>query len=330
MEYRALGQTGLKVSVLSYGAAPLGGVFGELDEADGIATVHAAFDAGINYVDVSPYYGVTRAETVLGKALKTVPRDRFILSTKVGRYDSAVFDFSAERITRSIEESLTRLNVEHIDLILCHDIEYVDIQQVIDEAIPTLYKLRDQGKVRFVGFSGLPLAIYPRVLDQLPYRVSNSARNQNYPRVLDQAGVDAVITYCHYALNDTSLSDIMPYLQEKQVGIINASPLGMGLLTNQPPPAWHPASAEMKAACARAAALCRESGSDIVTLGMQFALANPDVATTLSGIASRQQLEQNLACVGQPPDPDLLRDVLALLQPIHNQTWPSGRPENNA
>lgn len=309
METRPLGQTGLELSVLGLGAAPLGGVFGELDEADGIATVHAAFDAGINYVDVSPYYGVLKAEIVLGKALKTVPRDRFILSTKVGRYGDRDFDFSAERVTRSVDESLQRLNVDYIDLILCHDIEFVDINQVVEEAIPALYKVRDTGKVRFVGFSGLPLAIYQKVLDRMD--------------------VDAIITYCHYSLNDTSLTETISYLQAKQVGIINASPLGMGLLTNHLPPAWHPADEAMKAACARAAKLCRERGTDIAALGLQFSLANNDVTSTLSGIANRQQLAQNLACVGVPPDPELLRDVLAILKPIHNKTWSNGRPENN-
>ena len=309
METRPLGKTGLELSVLGLGAAPLGGVFGELDEADGIATVHAAFDAGINYVDVSPYYGVLKAEIVLGKALKTVQRDRYILSTKVGRYGDRDFDFSAERVTRSVDESLQRLNVDHIDLILCHDIEFVNINQVVEEAIPALYKARDTGKVRFVGFSGLPLAIYPKVLDRVD--------------------VDAIITYCHYSLNDTTLEATIPYLQAKNVGIINASPLGMGLLTNHPPPAWHPADAELRAACAHAAALCRERGADIATLGLQFSLSNNKVASTLSGIANRQQLAQNLACVGVAPDPDLLRDVLAILEPIHNKTWPNGRLENN-
>ncbi len=309
MEYRTLGKTGLQVSVISYGAAPLGGAYGELSEADGIATVHAALDAGINYIDVAPYYGVTRAETVLGKALKTVPRDRYILSTKVGRYDSDQFDFSAERVTRSVDESLARLNAGHIDLILCHDIEFGDINQVINETLPALRKLTDSGKVRFVGFSGLPLAIYPRVLEH--------------------TDADAIITYCHYTLNDTSLLDTLPYLQSRQVGVIAASPLSMGLLTDGPPPPWHPADAELRAACVQVAELCKQRGSDIMTLGMQFALANSDVATTLSGFASPAQLEQNLACVGQSPDPDLLRDVFALLQPVQNRTWPSGRPENN-
>ena len=213
MEYRPLGTDRACRCPFSAMARPrLAACSATVSEAEGIGTVHAALDAGINYVDVAPYYGVLKAEILLGKALKTVPRDRYILSTKVGRYDSDVFDFSAERVTRSVDESLQRLNVEHIDLILCHDIEFVDIHQVINEAIPALRKVQETGKVRFVGFSGLPLAIYPKVMDQVD--------------------VDAIITYCHYALNDDSLNSLMPYLQAKQVGVINASPLGMGLLTD--------------------------------------------------------------------------------------------------
>lgn len=308
MEKRPLGNTGLEVTILGYGAAPLGGIFGDYDEAEGIATVHAVLDSGINYIDVAPYYGVLKAETVLGKALKTVPRENYVLSTKVGRYDSASFDFSAERVTRSVDESLQRLHIDYIDLILCHDIEFVNIDQIIHETLPALEKVRATGKVRAIGFSGLPLKIYQRVIDIVP--------------------VDAIISYCHFSLNDDSLTTITPYLKEKQVGIINASPLGMGLLTDAPPP-WHPAGPEIREAAVKAGELCRERGASLPILGLSYSLTNPDVSSTLSGIANRQQLAENLACVANPPNPELLRDVLEVLQPIHNRTWPSGLPENN-
>src|SRR5437588_5841913 len=131
MIQRPLGRTGLQLSALSYGASPLGNVFRPIDEAEGIRTVHTALDLGINFIDVSPYYGLTKAETVLGKALATVPRDRYHLATKVGRYGENEFDFSAARVTRSIEESLGRLGVETIDLIQCHDVEFGDLNQVV-------------------------------------------------------------------------------------------------------------------------------------------------------------------------------------------------------
>ena len=112
MHYRPLGQTGLNVSILSYGASPLGGVFRDTDDHEGIRTVHTALDLGINFIDVSPYYGATRAETVLGRALRGIARDRYILATKVGQYGDGQFDFSAARMTRSLDESCARFGVE--------------------------------------------------------------------------------------------------------------------------------------------------------------------------------------------------------------------------
>jgi L-galactose dehydrogenase len=309
MNYRPLGNTGLQVSVLSYGASPLGSVFRPIDEAEGIRTVHTALDLGINFIDVSPFYGLTRAETVLGKALAGIPRDHYYLATKVGRYGQDVFDFSAARMTASVDESLCRLQVEHVDLIQCHDIEFGSLDQVVHETLPALQKLREQGKARFIGITGYPLAIYPRVLDQVP--------------------VDTVLSYCHYALNDTSLEELLPYLEQKGVGIINASPFSMGLLTERGAPEWHPAPEFLKAACARAAAHCRSRGVDIAQLALQFALSNPAIATTLVGTASPENLRKNVAWSEQPPDPELLAEVQAILAPVRNMTWPSGRPENS-
>jgi L-galactose dehydrogenase len=305
MEYRPLGKTGLRVSALGYGASPLGSVFREIDEAEGVRAVHTAIDLGINFIDVSPYYGVTRAETVLGKALREIPRDRYLLATKVGRYGPNEFDFSAGRAARSVEESLRRLGVETIDLIQCHDIEFGSIDEVVEETIPALRRLQAQGKVRFIGITGLPLAVFPAVLDRTP--------------------VDTVLSYCHYTLNDSSLDELLPYLRAKEVGVINASPLAMGLLTERGAPSWHPASPEIQAACARAAAHCRRRGVDIAQLALQFALGAPDVATTLVGTASPENLRKNAAWIDQPIDRDLLAEVLAILAPIHNRTWPSGR-----
>jgi aryl-alcohol dehydrogenase-like predicted oxidoreductase len=309
MNYRPLGNTGLQVSALSYGASPLGSVFRPIDAAEGIRTVHTALDLGINFIDVSPYYGLTRAEEVLGKALVTIRRDRYLLATKVGRYGQEQFDFSAERVTASIDESLRRLQVEHVDLIQCHDIEFGSLDRVIQETLPALRKVHEQGKARFIGITGYPLAIFPRVLEQTP--------------------VDTVLSYCHYTLNDSSLAELLPYLQQKGVGIINASPLAMGLLTERGAPDWHPAPPPLKAACAQAAAHCRSRGVDIAQLALQFAVSNPAIATTLVGTASLENLRKNVAWSEQPPAPELLAEVQAILAPVHNMIWPSGRPENN-
>lgn len=309
MRTRSLGRTGLEVSILGYGASPLGGVFGEVEAGEAERAVHTAVDLGINLFDVAPYYGLTRAETALGGALAGIPRDRYIVATKVGRYGGADFDFSAARVLRSIEESLTRLRVEMIDIITCHDIEFVAIEQVIGEAIPALYRAREQGKVRFIGVSGLPLKIYHTVLDRIP--------------------LDTILSYCHYCLNDDSLAEHLPYFQQKGVGVVNASPFAMGLLTGRELPEWHPAGEPLRAACRRATDHCRSRGASLPALALQYSVSHPGIAVTLTGMRSQQEVEQNTAWLQQPIDQDLLAEVLAILAPVHNQTWPSGLAENN-
>lgn len=309
MEYRTLGKTGLSVSVLGFGASPLGNVFGEIAEPDAIRAVHTALDLGVNFIDVSPYYGLTLAEHVLGKALKTIRRDRYYLATKVGRYGANTFDFSAQRVTQSVDESLERLNVEYIDLIQCHDIEFVGLDQIIHETLPALRQLQERGKIRFIGITGLPLKIFETVLAQ--------------------AEVDTILSYCRYSLNDTALSRLLPTLREKNIGTISASPLGMGLLTNYGVPSWHPAPANIREKCAEAATYCRAHGTNISRLALQFAVANPAIHTTLVGTASVENITANVRWIEEPLDLSLLAEVLAILAPIHNQTWASGRPENN-
>ena len=309
MEYRVLGKTGLTVSALSLGASSLGSVFRPVDEAEGIRAVQTAIDLGINLIDVSPYYGLTKAETVLGKALKEIPRDKYYLATKVGRYGADLFDFSAARVTASVHESLARLNVDYVDIIQCHDIEFGDLDQVVNETLPALRQLQERGKVRLVGVTGLPLKIFRYVLER--------------------AELDTILSYCHYSLNDATLEALVPNLKEKQVGIINASPLSMGLLSDRGAPDWHPASVAVRAACVRAATFCREQGTDIAKLALQFSVAHPDLATTLVGTASPENTAKNVRWVEEPMDQELLAQVMQMLEPIHNKTWPSGRPENN-
>lgn len=309
MRYRKLGKTGLDVSVMGFGGSPLGGVFGEVDAGECVRTVHEALDAGVNYFDVAPFYGLTRAESMLGKCLTGVSREKFVLSTKVGRYGEADFDFSAARVTRSVDESLQRLGLETIDLLVCHDIEYVSLDQIVDETLPALRRIQELGKVRFLGISGLPLKIFHTVLGR--------------------TDLDFILSYCHYSLNDTSLESLLPTLREKGIGVINASALGMGLLTERPLPDWHPASAEMRGIRTSAAIYCKEHGVELSHLGLQFALANPEIATTLVGMADRATLAKNLAAVDSAPDPELLRNVQEILHSIHNLSWPSGRPENS-
>lgn len=309
MKYRPLGKTGLEVSVLSLGASSLGSVFREINEEEGIRTVHEALDRGINYIDVSPYYGLTKAETVLGKAIKDIPRDRYYLSTKAGRYGEHDFDFSYDRIIRSIDESLARLNIDYVDMLFLHDIEFGDMDQVLNEGIPALYELKKQGKTRFVGVSGLPLKIFKTVL----------AKHD----------LDVILSYCHYSLNDHSLLELVPLLKEKGVGLVNASPLSMGLLGGKQPPAWHPASDEIKRVCGEAAEYCKRNGLNLAKLAIQFSVGNEDIPTTLVSTASPQNIIDNIAYAEEPVDEAALKAVLDILQPIMNRSWVSGRPEHN-
>lgn len=308
MEYRRLGETDLVVSVLGYGASPLGGVFDDVDETDAVRSVRESLSSGINFVDVSPYYGSTRAETVLGRALLGVPRDEYVLATKVGRYGDDEFDFSEQRVRASLDESLLRLGVDHVDLIQCHDIEFGSLEQVVEQTIPALRALVDVGKARYVGVTGYSL----KALEQV------SAR----------AKVDTILTYCRYNLQDRSFTKWAPVFAERAIGVINASVLAMGALTTRGAPSWHPASRELLDACARAARLCHDRGSDVAKLALQFALRLPGVASTLVGSASAENMARNIAWSEGEMDLDLLAEVERVLAPVRNAGWPVGRPEN--
>ena len=311
MKYRKLGKTGLDVSILSFGGSSLGGAFRDIDESEGIRTVHVAIDHGINLIDTAPFYGLTKAETVLGKALREIPREKYLLATKVARYGykEKDFDFSADRVTRSIDESMERLGVEYIDFIQVHDMEFGNMEQIVNETIPALKKVQATGKVRYVGISSLPLKL------------------QRY--VLDRTEVDQIQSYCHYCLNDTALEDFLPYLRERGVAVFNSAPLAMRLLSDEGPPDWHPAPAEVKAKCAEAAKYCQERGGQLGKLALQFSVANPEIPTNIVGTANPKRILQNIREIEEPLDEELLAGVLEILRPVHNVTWPSGRPENN-
>jgi len=311
MHYRTLGRTGLKVPVLSFGGSSLGGAFRTTDDREAIRTVHVALDLGMNFIDVSPYYGATKAETVLGQALKEVPRDRYILATKVGQYGTGQFDFSAARVKGSLDESCARLGVDYIDLLQCHDIEFADHNQIVNETLPALVELRAAGRIGHIGITGLPLKVFTSILDRVGANV-----------------VETVLSFCRYELNDTALDSLIPYFKTKGVGIINASPTGMGLLTERGVPSWHPAPPAMVAGARRAVDYCKSVGADIVKLAVQFCVAHPGIATTLVGSANPDNIRKNAEYIDEPIDFELMGKVLELLKPIHNHNFTRGRPEN--
>jgi len=306
---RPLGHTGITVPILGFGAATLGGSYGPMALSEAERAVHAALDAGMNFFDTAPYYGRTESERALGHCLRGVDRKRYVLATKVGRYGDNEFDFTAARVTASVDESLARLGTDHLDLLQCHDIEFWPLQRIIDETLPALQRLKQSGKVRAIGITGYPLNIFRTVLAQ--------------------AKVDVILSYCHHTLLDQTLAQEVPWLQQQGVGILNASPLSMGLLSSKGPPPWHPAPDAMKAVCRQAAALCAARGTDLGRLALQFALTMPGVASTFVGVGSVTELDANVASLTAPVDSVLLGEIKVLLAPWHNQPWTSGLPENN-
>src|SRR3954451_10953856 len=266
MERRPLGKTGLTLPILSFGASSLGQEFRQVDVGEALRSVHVALDAGMNFIDTSPYYGRGMSEVLLGVALRDVPRDRYLLSTKLGRYAPQHFDFSARRVAESVDVSLERMKVDHLDVILCHDIEFVDMRQIVDETLPALRKIQEQGKVRFVGVSGYPMKMFRYVLDH--------------------ADPDVILSYNHYTLQNTMLADLVPYLKQKGVGVMNAAPFSARLLTDQPLPKWHKATPFVRETAKRAAEHCARKGSDIAKLAVQYSIANRDMATCIVGSAN--------------------------------------------
>jgi L-galactose dehydrogenase len=308
MIYGVLGNTGLKVSIVGFGAASLGHEYGQIDSDEGNRAVHYAIERGINYFDVAPFYGRTLAETRLGEAL-VGHRDKVILASKVGRYDVDEFDFSAKRIITSVEESLDRLKTDYIDVFQAHDIEFVDKEQIINETLPAMNMLKQQGKVRFVGITGYPLHVLKDVAEA--------------------SEVDTILSYCRYNLMDSTMDDVLtPAARRKGIGLINASPLHMRVLTEKGAPDWHPAPRRVLEVGRQVARYCRSRGVDIADLAMQYALGHDYVATTLVGMSRVKHVDSNVKSVGVAPDPGILAEVLHMIEPVANVVWIEGRPEN--
>src|SRR5205809_826329 len=283
MQTRRLGQTDLHLPILSFGASSLGQEFRSVKLEDALASVRVALECGMNFIDTSPFYGRGMSEVLLGIALRDVPRESYYLCTKLGRYDLPHFDFSRKRVFESIDVSLHRLGIDHLDICLCHDIEFVPMQQIVDETIPALRTVQKQGKVRFIGVSGYPMKIFRFVLDQ--------------------TGLDVILSYNQYTLQNTRFADeLAPYLKAKGVGIMNAGPFSARLLTNAPLPKWLKEPEHVKAAARKAAEHCAKQGVDIAKLALQFSIANPDIATTIAGSANPDNIRNWAKWIEEPLD----------------------------
>ncbi len=307
MKYREIGKTGMKVSKISFGASSLGGVFHSLKEETGIEAVYTAIDNGINFIDVSPYYGHLKAETVLGKALKNVDRGRYYLSTKVGRYGKDgvnYWDYSAKKAKESVYESMERLNVDYIDLMNIHDIEFSDLEQVCNETLPALVELRSKGIIKHVGITNLNLRHFKYVIDHVP------------------AGtVESVLSFCHYTLNDDALADYLDYFESKNIGVINASPYSMGLLTERGIPDWHPVPDALIRLSKKAIEYCKSKGISIEQLAVGFSVNNPRIATTLFSTTNPENVLKTIRYANAPLDMELVKEVQKIFEPGFRDTW---------
>lgn len=309
MNYRQLGKTELEVSILGFGASPLGNVFDVCDEKEGTQSVHYAIDHGVNFFDVSPFYGLTLAETRLGKALEG-KRNDIILATKCGRYDLQEFDFSRDRILKSIDESLHRLKTDHVDLFQLHDIEFVDKNQILDIAIPAIREVQQSGKARFIGITGLPV----RYLAQITREIE----------------LDTVLSWGHYNLLEDEINDeLVPLSREKGFGLMNAAPLMQRILSPAPLPGWHRSPDEVKAMQPILLAICEKYGESLAQVALKYAMNHPDIATTIVGMNNLQAIKENVCAVDFQTPEELLEEIETLLAPVKNKMWFEGKAENN-
>lgn len=312
MQKNKLGKTGLELSALSFGASSLGGVFHDIKEKEAIEAVFTAIDGGMNFIDVSPYYGHYKAETVLGKALKEIPRDKYYLSTKVGRYGKDgvnTWDYSGKRATESVYESMERLNIDYIDLINVHDIEFQaslpgGLQKVCDETLPALVELKKKGVVGHVGITDLQLENQKWVIDHV-----------------EEGTVESVLNFCHHCLCDDKLVDYLDYFESKGIGVINASPLSMGLLSERGIPGWHPAPRPLVEACIKAAQHCKAKGYPIEKLAIQYSISNPRIAATLFSSANPLNVKKNIEWAEEPIDWNLVKEVQEIIGDQKRVSW---------
>ncbi|KAJ1564725.1 hypothetical protein HK096_006590 [Nowakowskiella sp. JEL0078] len=313
------------------------------------STIRRAFELGINLIDTSPYYG--RSEIIIGNSLAVLasdyPRSSYYISTKIGRYgpQKEHFDYSASRVRESVAESLRRLKTDYLDVVFCHDVEFVDDHIVLEEALPALFELKEEGKIKCVGISGYPLP----VLDNI---------TRTWVKIHPEKPLDIIMSYCHYTIHST---DILPYISKfKESGvktILNASPLSMRMLTTFGPPLWHPAKQDLKDAVKEVQVILESEGVDIAELATLFGFGLgyqefvkdfhktedldkenyliPGISSIVIGASTPKEVELAFAryneVIGKAVIPSKLKEkrlqllgiVVEKLKPFWNYSWPS-------
>jgi aryl-alcohol dehydrogenase-like predicted oxidoreductase len=312
MKTRPLGNTGIDLPILSFGASSIGAEFRSVSLDEAMQSTRTAIDLGMNFIDTSPFYGRGMSEVLLGLGLKGIPREKYLLGSKLGRYSDIHFDFSARRVEESVHVSLQRLGTDYLDIMLLHDVEFVSLPQIWEETLPAVLKLKEQGKIRAVGFSCYPLKTFHTVLDHV------------------ENDIDCVLSYNRYTLQNTSfVEDLLPRLAAKNIGAMNAGPFSARLLTNAALPGWLKEPEAVKAAARAAAKHCADRGVDIAQLALQFSCEHPGLATTIAGSANPANIRKWAEWLSQPIDRGLLAEVQAIFAPVKNLGHLEGLPENN-
>ena len=253
------------LSVLGMGGSGYGSSYGTFDEKEAVRALRYALGKGINFIDTAYWYGQGASERFIGNALKGTPREKYFIATKVARYEKDVarmFDFSAEKATRNAQESLERLQLDYVDLLQVHDVEFApSINVVVESTLPALQRLKERGLCRYIGITGYPLGTLRAIVEKSPVKI------------------DSVLSYCRLTLNDSSLTNEFSYYKGKGIPLINASPVGMGLLTEggRGIPKWHPASPEIQKAAVDASRYCSEQGVDITRLAINYSTSFKEV-----------------------------------------------------
>jgi D-threo-aldose 1-dehydrogenase len=321
---RQLGWTGVTVTELGLGTAPLGDLWDVIDEEEAGALLSAAWEGGVRYFDTSPWYGKGQAEHRVGRALYRKPRDQFIISSKVGRtlrrpfkegpfergdwlggleFD-AIFDYSYDGVMRSFEDSLQRLGMNKIDVLLIHDLDpwhfkteakigpYMN--QLFTSGWRALEELRDQGVIKGIGAGFNTMGTIPRYLDLFD--------------------IDFFLIAMRYTLLEQDvLDDEFPRCADRAVGIVVGGTYNSGILaTGAIPQATHnyaPATPEALERVGRMEAVCNRHKTPLAAAALQFPLGHPIVASVIPGAISQAQVAQNLAAFSHPIPADLWEEL---------------------
>jgi D-threo-aldose 1-dehydrogenase len=303
---RVIGRSSVTVSELGFGAAPIGNLYTAISDDEARATVDAAWDAGMRYFDTAPHYGLGLSERRLGSALSRYARDDYVVSTKVGRLlvpnpaptgsdllsglfdvdDSLTrqLDYSPDGVRRSLDESLERLGLDRIDIVLVHDpVDFMD--SVIADTIPALIRLRDQG---VIGAVGIGMNLWE------PLR-----------RAVMETDIDVVMIAGRWTLLDRSAAPLLDACEQNDCSVLAAAPFNSGLLAQRWPQAgsrfdYGPASDEVLERARAIAAACNANGASLPQAALQFPLRHPSVASVVAGMGTAGQVTENAALLAGP------------------------------